>query len=404
MLPIRSAFRFAVIVVWSVWLAGCQTSTEPSPGTSNHYLVTSTLLGEYSKSDLTTRFNTGQVGQAGSFLSLLLTHPVKAYKLVYKTKNTDGSEIQASGAVVIPNAADKNLSFPMVSEQHGTIRTDDAAPSYNGASSETYFTGSLLASNGFIMVLPDFIGYGESKNLPHPYQHRATLASSALDMIRASREFLKQEQVNWNEKLFIAGYSLGGYATMALQKKIEEETGSEFNLIASSCGAGAYHMTAFMSYLLNQKTHGNASYNGLYTMVLSTFNRVYGLNRPLTYYFKEPYASAVQRDPFGSNIPISFNEAITDSFRKGVNDSTDTQFINAVKDNDIYDWKPRTPTQLYHGNADQQVFYFNSVDAINAMKKRGATNVELITLDGKDHGEGISDFLVGTYQFFSAKR
>ncbi|MFD2572829.1 alpha/beta hydrolase family protein [Spirosoma soli] len=399
---LRSSFRFTLLMVWSVWFIGCQT--DPEPVSTNQYLVSSTLLAEYSKSDLTTRYSTGQTGQTGAFLSLLLSNPIKVYKLVYKTKNTDGSEVRASGAIVVPNATDKSLSFPMVSEQHGTIRTDAAAPSYNGEGSETYFIGSLLASNGFIMVLPDFIGYGESNNLPHPYQHRATLASSSLDMIRASREFLKQEQVNWDGKLFIAGYSLGGYATMALQKKIEEETGNEFNLVASSCGAGAYHTSAFMNYLLNQKTHGNASYNGLYTMVLSTFNRVYGINRPLTYYFKEPYASAVQRDPFGSNIPISFNEAITDAFRKGVNDGTDTQFINAVKDNDIYDWKPRTPTHLYHGNADQQVFYFNSVDAYNAMQKRGATNVELFTLEGKDHGDGITDFLLGTYQFFSGKR
>jgi hypothetical protein len=159
-----------------------------------------------------------------------------------------------------------------------------------------------------------------------------------------------------------------------------------------------------MNTLINEKTHGIAQYNGLYTMVLSTYNRVYGINRPMTYYFKEPYATAVQRDPFGSNIPVSFNEAITDAFRNDVKNGTDTQFLNVVKDNDIYDWKPRTPTQLYHGDADRQVFYLNSIDAYTAMQKRGATNVELFTLKGKDHGDGISDFLLGTYQFFSAKR
>ncbi|GAB3507856.1 hypothetical protein GCM10027341_43010 [Spirosoma knui] len=399
----RLTIRLVCLLLWAGWLAGCQQNTDTAPTPTNQYLVSSTLLGEYSKSQLTSRFTTGQASQLGGFVSFLLNHPVKVYRLVYKTKNTDGTDVQASGAIVIPNSTDRNLSFPMVSEQHGTIRSDEDAPSYNNEGSETYFTGSLLGSNGFIMVLPDFIGYGESKNLPHPYIHRATLASTSLDMIRASREFIKQEKVNWNEKLFIAGYSLGGYATMALQKKIEEETGTEFNLVASSCGAGPYHVSAFMNTLLNQKTHGIPQYNGLYTMVLSTYNRVYGINRPLSFYFNEPYAAAVQRDPFGSNIPISFNESLTDAFRAGVNAGTDTQFLNAVKDNDIYDWKPRTPTQLYHGDADRQVFYLNSVDANDAMKKRGAP-VEFIPLKGKDHGEGISDFLLGTYQFFSAKR
>lgn len=403
MIPFRSTLRFALVILWLAWLAGCQTKTgtDPAPGAGNQYLVSSSLIGEYSREQLAARFSTGPVG---AFTSFLLTHPVKVYRVVYKTKNTDGKEIQASGAVAVPNPTDKNLSFPLISEQHGTIRTDAAAPSYNAPDSETYFIGSLLASNGFIMVLPDFIGYGESKNLPHPYQHRATLASASLDMIRASKEFLKQENVNWNQKLFVAGYSLGGYATMALQKKIEEETGTEFNLVASSCGAGAYHESAFVDSLLNKKTHGIPLYNGLYTMVLVTINQVYNINRPLTYYLKEPYASAVAKDPFGANIPVSFNESITDAFRKGINDGTDTQFINAIKDNDIYDWKPRTPLQLYHGDADQQVFYFNSVNAYNAIKKRGVTSVEFFPLPGKGHAEGINDFLLGTYQFFNNKR
>jgi dipeptidyl aminopeptidase/acylaminoacyl peptidase len=87
---------------------------------------------------------------------------------------------------------------------------------------------------------------------------------------------------------------------------------------------------------------------------------------------------------------------------KGIADGTDTGFLNAVKDNDVFDWKPKTPTRLYHGTADQLVFYFNSQNAVNAMKARGATNVELIPIPGKDHGTAIQDFLLGTYQFFSS--
>ncbi|GAA4449774.1 alpha/beta fold hydrolase [Nibrella saemangeumensis] len=397
---LRHHYRVLTTGLLLVWLAGCQKPTDPQP--ANQYLVSNTLLGEYSREQVISRV-TGAIPNAG-VLTLLLTHPIKVYRIVYKTKNTDGADIEASGALVVPNPADKSLSFPLISEQHGTIFSDAQAPSNNGPESETYSIGSLLGSNGFIVALPDFIGYGVSKNLPHPYQHRATLASSSLDMIRAAREFVQQGNIKWNQKLMIAGYSLGGYATMALQKKIEEETGTEFNLVASSCGAGAYHSTAFMSYLLNNRTHGIAAYNGLYTMVLSTYNRVYGLNRPMSSYLKEPYAAAVTSNPFGANIPVSFNDAVTESFRKAVNEGTDTQFINAVKDNDIYNWKPRTPTQLYHGTTDQQVFYFNSVDAYEAMKKQGATNVTFISVPNKGHGEAIQDFLLGTFNFFNSKR
>jgi predicted peptidase len=46
----------------------------------------------------------------------------------------------------------------------------------------------------------------------------------------------------------ITGYSEGGFATMALQKKMEEQFPNEFNLVTSSCGAGAYNKTAAELY------------------------------------------------------------------------------------------------------------------------------------------------------------
>ena len=71
-----------------------------------------------------------------------------------------------------------------------------------------------------------------------------------------------------------------------------------------------------------------------------------------------------------------------------------------MQDNDIHDWKPRTRTQLYHGDADDTVFYLNSKNAYDAMQKRGATNVELITMKGANHATGILEFITGTYAFF----
>ena len=42
-------------------------------------------------------------------------------------------------------------------------------------------------------------------------------------MIYASKQFCDQlETVQYNEQLFIAGYSEGGYATMTTVKEIEE--------------------------------------------------------------------------------------------------------------------------------------------------------------------------------------
>ena len=377
---------------------GCKPSAgeDPAPPAEMRTLVNSSLIGEYSTAQLRSRF-TG----ATAALQLFVRYGIKAYRLEYTTTDTDGKTIKASGALIVPNAT---TAVPMLSMQHGTITSDSDAPSNFQSNSEAYTYGSVFASQGYIIAAPDYIGYGASKNLPHTYEHRNGLATASLDMLRAAKEFLNSQNINWDKRLFIAGYSEGGYATMALQKKIEEETTSEFNLIASSCGAGAYDKPAFMRQIINQTTTGVDYVNRLYVWVLLTYNRVYGLNRPMTYYFKEPYASQVAARGVDASINVSLNQAFTDSFKQAINAGTDKEFLAAVQDNDIHDWKPRTPTRLYHGTADEIVSFLNSQNAADAMKKRGATNVQLIPVQGGTHGSSIVEFILGTYDFFGSSQ
>lgn len=360
-------------------------------------LVSSTLIGQFSTDDLRSRFTGANV-----VFRSFIRYPISVYRVTYTTTNTDGKSITASGALMIPTVNTSN-GVPMLSIQHGTITSDDGAPSNYQSGSEAYTFGSVFASQGYIIAAPDYIGYGASKDLPHTYEHRNGLATASLDMLRAARQVLTNQSVNWDKRLLIAGYSEGGYATLSLQKKIEEETGSEFNLVASSCGAGAYDKPAFMKQILNNTTSTDPSISRLYLWVLLTYDRIYNLNRPATYYFKEPYATRIAANGYMANLGgLSFNQIVTDSFKQAINNGTDTDFLKAVQDNDIHDWKPRTNTRLYHGDTDDTVLFLNSQNAYDAMRARGATNVQLIRLSGANHATGILGYITGTYEFFSS--
>ncbi|WP_229365642.1 lipase family protein [Fibrisoma montanum] len=372
---------------------GCTKTESTQPVAPERVLVSSKLIGEYQANELRGRFS-----GALAPVQLFVRYGIKVYRIEYTTTNTDGKPVKASGALLVPN---KEGAMPLISAQHGTIASDAEAPSYYKSGSEIYTFGTLFAAQGYIVAAPDYIGYGASKDLPHTYEHREGLATASLDMLRASREFLAGQKVNWDNRLFITGYSEGGYASMALQKKIEEETGNEFNLVASSLGAGAYDKTATMRYLVTSRTTTNSDYNRLYTWVLLTYDRIYGLNRPASYYFKEPYATRVAQSGRNASISVSLNDAFTDSFKKAANEGTDQAFVDAVADNDVYDWKPRTPTRLYHGTADNLVFFFNSQHAYDAMQKRGATNVKLYPIRNATHATGLVEFILGTYSFFT---
>lgn len=383
--------RWAVLfLATTLWLSGCKKESEPTPE-ADKYLVSGTLMQEFSLGQVKDR-----LASFNSIAPLLAQSGVKSYNITYKTQNWDGSTVTASGLLVIPVFTGK---MPLISYQHGTILSSADAPS--NSNSTDFLVGTLLASLNYIVVAPDYIGYGASSATPHPYEHRQTLAQTSLDLMRAAREFLKkQSAVSWDDRVFLTGYSEGGFATMALQKMIEEQYSTEFKLAASSLGAGAYNKTAFMKHLINNPTTGVGHYNHLYLWVLQTYNTIYKLNRPYTAYFKEPYATEAAKG-FGGSVAVSLNTTFTDAFKTGVNNGTDTAFLTAVADNDVYNWKTTTPTKLYHGDADDLVFYFNSQDAFNAMKAKGSTNIELVPLKGKNHSSAVQDYLLNTYNFFT---
>jgi alpha-beta hydrolase superfamily lysophospholipase len=385
---------FILSITFSVFVWSCdKATTEPIP--QPVVLVNATLVHDYTKEQFL-----ASLGSQGSDYALFIRGGVKQYKIVYKTKNTDGTEIQASGALIVPNIPNLTTPLPLASYQHGTIFSDDDAPSYFTSAGEGTIA-SVLATLGYIVAAPDYIGYGSTNKLAHTYEHREGLAIASLDMLRAVKEFIKQESINWNNNVYLGGYSEGGFATLALQKKIEEEAPNEFTLKASSCGAGAYNKTLSFKTLASTDSDGDATHNASYIWVLLTYDSIYKLNRTMTSYFNEPYASQIQKDKQNTRITVSFNKIISDAIIQGLANDSDTALLNAVKDNDIFDWKPKTPTMLTHGTADMYVPYFNTKTAYDAMIKRGATNVTLNTITNGTHYSSVEEYLLDTIVFFA---
>jgi len=363
----------------------------PTPPAAATVLTGSTLIGEYSAATLAGRV--AAVPLAGA----LVKYPIRAYRLTYRTHTPEGQETTASGAVLVPVAT---AALPVLSYQHGTLipTSENQAPSYYAEGSDVWSVVSVLASTGYVVSAPDYLGYGASKALPHPYEHAASLASASADMLRAAREFCQQQNVAVNQKNFLLGYSEGGYATMALHKLLQEQYAATLPVAASAPGAGAYHKSAFARYIL--QTSQPLSFLSTYVWVLRTYDRVYALHRPYSFYYQEPYATQLQADPF-SPVPILASQLFASSFRQAVLDNSDADLSRALADNDIYDWKPTAPLALFHGTADDYVPFFNSQDAYDAMRQRGATQVELHPIQGGNHFSSATAYTLGAYSFIS---
>ncbi|NML64689.1 alpha/beta fold hydrolase [Hymenobacter sp. RP-2-7] len=397
-------FRSFLLKPRALWLAAftllaapaCKTNapdptTTTTPEADAPVLVGSTLVAQVSTADLAGRV------PGVPLVATLARYPLRVYRLTYRTHNTDGQVVTASGAALVPTAP---VALPVLSYQHGTLApsSENQAPSYYAQGSDVWAVVSVLASAGYVVSAPDYLGYGESKTLPHPYEHAASLASTSADMLRATREFCQQQSVQVNQKNFLVGYSEGGYATLALHKYLQDNYAATLPVTASAPGAGAYHKSAFARYILQSTQPLN--FLSTYVWVLRTYDRVYGLNRPYSFYYQEPYATQLQANPFGA-VPSQPSQLFAPAFRQAVLDNSDAALNNTLTANDIYDWKPTAPLALFHGTADDYVPFFNSQDAYDAMQRRGATQVELHPIQGGDHFSSVTVYTLGAFAFIS---
>lgn len=382
-------FIFTFIVIFS-----CKND-DPEP--ANVSLLKAELISTLTREELVTKLQLSFGSQANQ-LSLFVRSGLKLYKISYKTKDPAGKEITASGAFIIPSDIKDPLA--LASLQHGTLFNETDAPSYFKFETEVA-SGALLASTGLFIGMPDYLGYGASKTSEHPYEHRLGLAQPNVDFIVAMKEFIKAEKLSWNNNLLLAGYSQGGFATMATFKLLEDSYKGQFNIKAVSCGAGAYNKTKTMTTFVTSKTSGEVTNNRSYVWVLLTYDKLYKLNRPLSSYFREPFSTDISKNGINVTINKSFDEILNPTFSNGILKGTDEGFLNAVKDNDVFDWKPSVPLRLYHGEKDTYVPFLNSETANFSMLKKGATQVELIPIMGGSHSSSITTYFLGTFDLFN---
>jgi pimeloyl-ACP methyl ester carboxylesterase len=326
-----------------------------------------------------------------------LKYDVDLYKVKYKTVYKD-SEITASGIVILPKTTD---AVGMVSFQHGTIIDHRDAPSIQPASSTDYILYATLGSAGFIGVIPDYIGFGESDNFFHPYYIEEPTASSIIDNLKAAKECAAKNGVKFNSKLFLAGYSEGGYATMAAHKAIETQGLNGFNLVASFPAAGGYDIEHMQEYFFGLETYDQPHYPAYVALAYQDY---YNWTGTLDDFFQQPYVTTIPSLFDGTKGASEINAQLTETIADLINPDllahihTDPKYnyiTTAFKDNSLTDWSPRERMFMYHGDADTTVPYANSVSTYTKLIANGASTsiVSLTTFPGADHASGIVPYL-----------
>ena len=317
-------------------------------------------------------------------------YDVNAYRVTYDMPFL-GDTIEVSGALFVPQGFDDPCGLPIHIYMHGTIFDRTDAPSF--LSIEGSF-GGLMSTLGQLVLMPDYVGLGTSE-LMHPYVHADSESDAGFYMMRAADALSDELGYALNGQNFISGYSQGGHAAMALARDLTTTAyGDEFPLSGAVPGSGPYDISGTQfPQTFEFETYSNPAYLA-YNVI--GWNSVYGtLYDDLSEVFQEPYASTMldlfdgtnDAETINNACPSTLEEFLQPGLVEEIQNDPMHPFHLAALDNDVYQWIPEAPVEMYYCTQDEQVFYQNALVADAWMTENGSTLHSSTNLGAYDHGQ-----------------
>ena len=333
------------------------------------------------------------------------------YVVRYRTPSVEGQLVTASGAVWVPVGATGRL--PMVVYMHGTITSKNSAPSNLLGTAEGDIFGALYGSDGSIVVEPDYLGLGVAgAGQYHPYLHVQSEASAGVDLIRAARALATQLGIQLDPgNLFVTGYSQGGGSAMGLYRELERNFATELPVLGAAPMSGPYDLESTGRTMLetNPDYHVTAEYAAYMT---AAFDTVYRMAPKLSDIIAPPndaVAAHLRDGTLASGELAQLPSHPRDVFRADVATAMladrDHPYWRALRDNNTYDWTPKTPLRMYYGGADKDVYPTNALTAESKMKANGARNVAAVNVGATlDHAGAVLPATIAGKLFLDSLR
>ena len=395
-----------IALLFGLLFASCGKNDPVTPPTQYTFLQSDDQIASIPQSNAKVVFaGISLVYPEASGLAASVKTDVTVHKITYYTTFQD-SALLVSGLVCAPSTEG---SYPVLCFQNGTNVEYSKAPTVDQGS-DLFQLLESVATMGFVVVVPDYPGFGASEQVFHPYLEADNTLPCLLDILKATQEFVSQDNIaaKLNSDLFIMGYSQGGWATMQLQHELETNGIEGYNLKGSSCGAGPYDLN-YLNFLIASKDTYPMPY---FLAFLMDAYHIHGkFTNSLSDIFEAQYASEIPGLFDGVNTGEQINAALTTSipdllnpdYRNGFQANPDYQPITkAFADNSVTAWNVSTPTRLFHGQNDTFVPIEVSAKMADDFSKAGVSQnlLQFIPMPGVDHQSGVRPFGLASLSWF----
>lgn len=217
---------------------------------------------------------------------------VKVYSLQYETVGGRGEATTASAALMVPGGASATCqgARPILLYAHGTAVEKSFDIANLSSSIEGLLMASVFAANGYIVLAPDYAGYDASTLPYHPYLVGKQQAADMTNALEAARSAFSSVGASAAQKVFVTGYSQGGYVALATLRAMQSEG---MTVTAAAPMSGPYALSAFADAIFMGEVNGSATIN--FTMVASAYQHSYGnVYVNATDVFEPQYANGIE--------------------------------------------------------------------------------------------------------------
>ena len=311
--------------------------------------------------------------------------------------------ISLSGLLLLPPACDSSRLHSQLLTLPYTYILNRQAPTrqlidYNPKQLEAFVLfGMLQAMRGYIVLLPDYPGFGDSfGQCAIPYVERRPMVLATINFIRATQQVLQVLHYRRKDELIITGYSLGAYVATQTARALETDdakadkltidklwvggTPCDLKRIADEAKVADYLPTPYLLPLAINSYRQNG-YSSL------------AVDRIL----QAPYAAQLSarfdgiNSSYAQGLPSRASELFTENF---IYDDTYTRdTVNKIlQENSLQPWTNRCAFIMLHGATDSTV-YLDNARAYADLHNASGGRVDFQVIPGNHNKAGIFYYL-----------
>ena len=204
------------------------------------------------------------------------------YVFNYPSFDPFGNPCTLSGTITVDKTLikDKKPYNGILLYNHFTIYATTQAPSRGAVE---FPTGAAFTN--FIVVAPDYYGFGITEKEPQAYCISRANGRASLDAYIAAKRLIEDLKVKKGDDFVIAGYSEGGQTTMSVLREISERH-PEIKVKRAFAGDGPYDINSMYDAI----TKGTTEMPSTVCNVLYAFNHFFRLGYDIHDYLKDPVA------------------------------------------------------------------------------------------------------------------